>query len=187
MNDSSDHREGREAMRDTSYSVPSTSLRLVSSELAHSIGELIHSIELSRPQHHVRWVVELDFPIPHIDAIGQAMRLLEGILEHAFLRTPNGGEVYITAWTQEGSVEIEIADGGLPMPSLSRSTVSFENSMNSTASSYQQNRTYEVTDLERWNRQASWLGGRCWGENCPQGGVAWTLCLPIRKSYRMAA
>ena len=110
----------------------------------------------------------------HTRAIAQA---LSGLLDLTIERSPDGGELYVSARRTVRGVEVELSEPSDPPSTLAPRALS----------------PCRLRDLpdgiwQAWTRVASTLPTwELYCARCPQGGTAWTVVLPNRMAARRAA
>lgn len=104
-------------------------------------------------------------------------RIIEPLIELVIAQTPAGGEVSIIAHQRDEFVEIEIADGN--EHPLQANDADDGTPPNESITRDDEGRIISIPmRLQRVSRLLGRFGGRLEMANCPQGGVAWTICLP---------
>ena len=99
---------------------------------------------------------------------------IECLCEEAITNMPSGGELVFTSVVQDRALELEIADsrqGYLQSPRI-----------------YSNSELQDETDaLQPVCQFVAIHGGLVKAQNCPEGGVAFTIHLPLAKALRSAA
>ncbi|HEX4130145.1 MAG TPA: ATP-binding protein [Pirellulales bacterium] len=140
---------------------------------ACNIRDLIDEVgaKLTARLHAQRVVFEMNVPSDlQVSADrGMLLRALTSLMHNALDSMPRGGELVITGYAGRLGVELEVADSGpgLPASSATLDTV--------------------VPGLSQVRRFAAMHGGDVMAANCPEGGAAFTIRLPCRRSETRAA
>jgi hypothetical protein len=96
------------------------------------------------------------------------------MLRLAIERSPNCSEIQLTACCVGDAVELEVADNG---DTLSNDSIAFSHSC-----------SYNFGPIAReLLASVQSRGAEFWGTCCPQGGMAWTLRMPLRMTMAKAA
>ncbi len=125
---------------------------------------------------HLSVFFDFDIQIIQIDN-GWLMAALQRILRLAVDRSPDCGEIEVTACCVENAVEIEVSDTGETPQELGAVPAFQRLRTPDLGSAYLRDLIYSLRSR----------GADFWGVACPQGGVAWTLRLPQRIQAQRAA
>lgn len=96
------------------------------------------------------------------------------MLNLAIERSPNCSEIQLTGCLVGDAVELEVADNG---DTLNSDSIAFRHSCSNN---------YGPVAREIFTSVQS-RGAEFWGTCCPQGGMAWTLRMPLRMAKSQAA
>ncbi|MCE9545092.1 MAG: HAMP domain-containing histidine kinase [Planctomycetia bacterium] len=104
---------------------------------------------------------------------------LRNLTLHALSAMPHGGQLVITVVAGSGSVEVEVADSGrgLPRERLRQAFEPFQTSPEGGSG----------LELAVAAQIVAAHGGKTIADNCPEGGTALTLQLPVATPLRAAA
>ena len=81
------------------------------------VDQVVSEIEVARPERGVRLERELARDLPAVDADRERVhQVLFNLVDNAVRFTPPGGEVRVSAYRHNGSVEIKVADTGVGIP-----------------------------------------------------------------------
>jgi signal transduction histidine kinase len=106
------------------------------------------------------------------------LETLRRLVQHAMERMPTGGEITITALENDWQTLIEVADEGPGVTERQPQEI-----LDFLAASP---RALEAVDLKEVHRTIRMQGGSLEILDCPEGGSAFTICLP-RPARRAAA
>jgi signal transduction histidine kinase len=104
---------------------------------------------------------------------------LRSLCHHAITSMPNGGELVITVYADAGGIEVEVAD--------SRSGYISEEQQARLRSYRKTTGERDQDDIADACHFAEVHNGSVRVQNCPEGGVAFTIHLPSPKTLRSAA
>lgn len=127
-----------------------------------------------------RIVVDLDVPsdLEVVADAGQLATAIGQLVENAIHRMPTGGEITITALENDWNTLIEVADEGPEHQAADPGHL-----LDFLAAKDQGTAAW---DLREVRRTVSMHGGTLEVQDCPEGGTAYTVCLP-RRQRRAAA
>jgi signal transduction histidine kinase len=81
------------------------------------VEQVVSEIEVARPERGVRLERELAEDLPAVDADRERVhQVLFNLVDNAVRFTPPGGEVKVSAYRHNGSVEVRVADTGVGIP-----------------------------------------------------------------------
>ena len=102
------------------------------------------------------------------------VQAIRNMLNLAIERSPYRSEIQLTACRVGDALEVEVADNGeLPTES---------------AAAFRHTRSTSFGPIAReLMATVQARGAEFWGTSCPQGGMAWTLRLPLRRALAKAA
>jgi signal transduction histidine kinase len=106
-------------------------------------------------------------------------RAIENLMLGAIAAMPHGGTLVATAVVGPKTVELEIADSGPPLSDEGRRHAFDPSGMSE--------RGVSGWEMAMVRRIAELHGGRVTVVNCPDGGVAFTLQIPLRAALENAA
>ncbi len=142
-------------------------------KLAH---ECLQPSAESVSQKHLNILFDFDKQIVNFDS-AWLVSALQRMLTLAVERSPECGEIQVTACCVENALEIEVADVG-DTPNEIADVSAFRHGDKQTAGS---------ANIRDWISSIRSRGADFWGVACPQGGMAWTLRLPRRLQAKRAA
>jgi signal transduction histidine kinase len=148
-------------------------------ELRRLVDEVLQSMARPLEAHHIH--VELDIPPVHRLFADREMlrRCIANLALNAIDAMPNGGELVITSYSGPHGFELEIADSG---PGLSDQV---RRRMFEPFFTTKQHGT--GLGLAIVSRLAEAHGGDLTARNCPEGGAAFTLRIPVSQHALQAA
>ena len=95
------------------------------------------------------------------------------MLNLAIERSPDRSEIQLTACCVGDAVELEVADSG--------------DTLNSDSTAFRHSCSYNFGPIAReLLASVQSRGAEFWGTCCPQGGMAWTLRMPLRMAIAKA-
>ena len=96
------------------------------------------------------------------------------MLNLAIERSPDRSEIQLTACCVGDAIELEVADSG--------------DTLNSDSIAFRHSCSYNFGPIAReLLASVQSRGAEFWGTCCPQGGMAWTLRMPLRMAMTKAA
>ena len=128
--------------------------------------------KLSRKQ--LRLTIDVESYLPSSFDLSWLKQAVLKMLSLAIERSPNCSEIQLTACYVGDAVELEVADNG---DTIENASIAFKHSC-----------SYRFGPIARdLLASVQSRGAEFWGTCCPQGGMAWTLRMPIRMAVAKAA
>jgi two-component system sensor histidine kinase KdpD len=143
--------------------------------LEEVIGAALTRLEERLRDHPLTTQLPLDLPLVPFDSV-LIEQVLINLLDNAIKYTPSGSPIAISAWTEHGTVTVEVADQGPGLPPGDEQHV-FEKFYRVQRTGEQHGAGLGLT-ICRAIVEAH--GGRIWAENRPTGGVALRFTLPMQ-------
>lgn len=142
--------------------------------LFSAIAQIVQKYTPALTQRNLQVELDIDVGLGSVACTQNIINTLTALLERAASRSPFGGEILISAVSTPNAIEIEIADAGQMGTTDKQQNVSTAYNSGKSSSS----RTY----LDNTRSIANVV---CM--NCPQGGMAWTLVIPLAMAAQHAA
>ncbi len=134
--------------------------------LNQSAGEIVDK--------QLRLVIDVESYLPSSFDLSWLKQAMLKMLDLAIERSPVRSEIQLTACRVGDSVELEVADNG---DTLNNDSIAFRPSC-----------SYSFGPIARdLFASVQSRGAEFWGTRCPQGGMAWTLRMPLRMTMAKAA
>ncbi|MDX1925246.1 MAG: hypothetical protein SFV81_01935 [Pirellulaceae bacterium] len=119
-------------------------------------------------------VVDVESYLPVCFDLNWLKQAIMKMLNLAIERSPNCSEIQLTACCVGDAVELEVADNG--------------DTLDNEATAFRHQCSYNFGPIARdLLASVQSRGAEFWGTCCPQGGMAWTLRMPLRKAMAKAA
>jgi len=119
-------------------------------------------------------VIDVESYLPSSFDLSWLKQAILKMLNLAIERSPNCTEIQLTACCVGDAVELEVADSG---DTLNNDSIAFSHSC-----------SYNFGPIARdLIASVQSRGAEFWGTCCPQGGMAWTLRMPLRMAMVKAA
>ena len=119
-------------------------------------------------------VVDVESYLPISFDLNWLKQAIMKMLNLAIERSPNCSEIQLTACCVGDAVELEVADNG--------------DTIDNEATAFRHLCSYKFGPIARdLLASVQSRGAEFWGTCCPQGGMAWTLRMPLRKAMAKAA
>ncbi len=122
----------------------------------------------------LQFVIDVESYLPSSFDLTWLKQAILKMLNLAVERSPDRSEIQLTACCVGDAVELEVADSG---ETLDHDSIAFRHSC-----SY----NYGPIAKDLFASVQS-RGAEFWGTCCPQGGMAWTLRMPLRMAMAKAA
>jgi two-component system sensor histidine kinase KdpD len=143
------------------------------------VGGALARMEKALARHRVVTAVPADLPLVPVDAL-LIERVLVNLLDNAVKYTPEGATIWVSASSDEGRLEIEVADDGPGLPPGEEERV-FEKFFRASSS---QRRGFGL-GLAICRAIVAAHGGVIRAENRAAGGVAFRFTLPLQGAQPM--
>ncbi len=146
-------------------------------DLCSLVEDVFGSLASRLAAHAIR--VELDVPaaLSVFADEEQYRRAVRNLALNAVAAMPYGGTLSATAAAGRGAVELEIADSGLPLAEAALHRA-FDSDDDREAAEWSLSAVRRIAELH---------GGGVTACNCPDGGVAFTLRIPVPVGLEAAA
>ena len=119
-------------------------------------------------------VIDVESYLPASFDLGWLKQAILKMLNLAIERSPNCSEIQLTACCVGDAVELEVADNG--------------DTFNYDSTAFRHSCSYSFGPIAReLFASVQSRGAEFWGTCCPQGGMAWTLRMPLRIAMSKAA
>jgi hypothetical protein len=119
-------------------------------------------------------VVDVESYLPSSFDLSWLKQAMLKMLNLAIERSPDRSEIQLTACCVGDAVELEVADSG--------------DTLNSDSIAFRHSCSYNFGPIVReLLASVQSRGAEFWGTCCPQGGMAWTLRMPLRTAMAEAA
>ncbi len=136
--------------------------------------ECVHESARNLLDKQLEVVIESSSNLPNNIDRYWFVQAIRNMLKLAIERSPYHSEIQLTACQVGDAVEIEVADNG-ELPTESAAAFRHTRSLNFGPIAREIMATVQAR------------GAEFWGTSCPQGGMAWTLRLPLRRALAKAA
>ncbi len=119
-------------------------------------------------------IIDIESYLPSGFDLNWLKQAILKMLNLAIERSPNCSEIQLTACCVGDAVELEVADNG---ETLNNDSIAFSHRC-----------SYNFGPIARdLIASVQSRGAEFWGTCCPQGGMAWTLRMPMRTAMAKAA
>jgi hypothetical protein len=119
-------------------------------------------------------IIDVESYLPSSIDLSWLKQAMLKMLSLAIERSPDRSEIQLTACCVGDAVELEVADNG---DTLNNDSIAFRHSC-----------SYSFGPIARdLFASVQSRGAEFWGTCCPQGGMAWTLRMPLRMAMAKAA
>jgi hypothetical protein len=118
--------------------------------------------------------IDVESHLPSSIDLGWLKQAMLKMLNLAIERSPDRSEIQLTACCVGDAVELEVADNG--------------DTLNNDSTAFGHRCSYNFGPIARdLIASVQSRGAEFWGTSCPQGGMAWTLRMPLRMAMAKAA
>ena len=119
-------------------------------------------------------VIDVESHLPNSFDLSWLKQAMLKMLNLAIERSPDHSEIQLTACCVGDAVELEVADNG--------------DTLNHDSNAFRHSCSYSFGPIARdLLASVQSRGAEFWGTCCPQGGMAWTLRMPLRMAMAKAA
>ena len=144
------------------------------SQLDQIARECLHQSAGEIVDKQLRLVIDVESYLPSSFDLSWLKQAMLKMLDLAIERSPDRSEIQLTACCVGDAVELEVADNG---DTLNNDSIAFRHSC-----------SYSFGPIARdLFASVQSRGAEFWGTCCPQGGMAWTLRMPLRMTMAKAA